>query len=270
MTIFSLILITLFPIKSLIEDEFYEKRTVLYRFLYAIPMAYAFRFGFYAFNFAADFFLFVNGFGAYPVEAEPKVGRGPTKPITEEMIENCRNLEYSYETMRSNNIYNIEMSPKFDSIVLDWNKTVQYWLTNFLYKRLPYKTHPWMSRSITFGYSTFMHGNDLGYVVVIFPTVIVMLMTDKMFHKNFIEPLNAFKYGPTIGFVIQHIRKLTNSYLFVAVFLQGFERSWRYSVSTNHLGVIILLIIYFVTLTTHLWRRNFFKSLSKRMNFFLY
>lgn len=263
------VLMTLWPVKYLIDDDFYEKKSVLYRFLYSIPMTFNFRFGFYTITYASEYFLHVNGFGAYPVDTEPKVARGPTKEITQDMIENAQDLEYTFLTIKTNDIKKLEGKARFDESVKNWNMTVQWWFSNYIFKRLPYKEHPWFSRVVTFAVSTFWHGNDLGYVIFLFPITLMVLGTDKLLVENFVQTAKS-ENGKKLAFIFQHAVKWFQSYFFVCVYLQSLGRIWRFYSSTNFIGIKIFMGYSLVLLIIHLKRKHIFSKLGKGLHSILF
>lgn len=269
MILFKMTFIILWPVQNLIEDDFYGKTTVLYRFLYAIPMTINFRTGFYTITYASEYFLHVNGFGAYPVETESRVARGPTKLITQEMIKSAHELEYSNLTIKTNDIKKMEGAARFDESVKSWNITVQWWFSNYVYKRLPYKEYPWFSRIITFGISTLWHGNDLGYILILFPSIILVIITEKLFEENIFQHITS-KIAQKLIFIFQFSLKWFYSYIFVCVYLQSFDRVWRYYSSTNFIGLKITLGYTLILLMIHLKRKQFISKLGKRINSMLF
>lgn len=261
---------TYWPVTAIVTEEFYTERTLLYRILYIYPMILIFRIAFFTVSLSSELFLFITGFGAYPVESEPKTVVGPTKPITQEMIDNCRHLKYSYITIETNDILKIEMTSSFYVVVKNWNKTVQWFIANNIFKRLPYKAHPIPSRLVTFIISVFWHGNDIGYFCTLLPGIGILVLTQKMIEKTFLEASNSIK-GKFLATILLHVIKHSGmGYLIMSTWLQSLERCWRYYSSIHHIGLVIFLSIYLMALFVNVNRRkNVIVGLQKRLNSFL-
>lgn len=219
---------------------------------------------------SSELFLFVTGFGAYPIELEPRTVRGPTKPITKEILDNSRNLKYTYVTIETNDILKIEMAASFYVVTKNWNKTVQWFISNNVYKRLPYKTYPIPTLIVTFVISSFWHGNDVGYFFTLLPGIGMLVLTQNLYVKTFIDGSTTIKGKFIATFFLHVIKHSGMGYLVMSTWLQSFERCWRYYSSVNHIGAIVLAIIYVVTLAVNLSRRkNVIGQLQKRVNYFL-
>lgn len=70
------------------------------------------------------------GIGVYPIKLCPRTGSGPT--IFDAENKNC---DCNAETISNLVISQIEYSDGFRSGIRAWNRTVQFWLANFVYKR---------------------------------------------------------------------------------------------------------------------------------------
>lgn len=56
--------------------------------------------------------------------------------------ENQSQIEYDFETVHNLDIYGCELAPTVREGMRAWNMTVQYWLANYVYKRVPFKSGP--------------------------------------------------------------------------------------------------------------------------------
>lgn len=72
------------------------------------------------------------GIGVYPKRLCPRTGYGPKVYDLEEKLEDC---DCNAETINNLDIPHIEYSDGFRSGMRAWNRTVQFWLANFVYKR---------------------------------------------------------------------------------------------------------------------------------------
>lgn len=68
-------------------NDFYNNRSVLYRFWYVWPNFFNFRMRIYIGIVLSECICTMAGLGAYPKKMEPKAGHGPTKnfELTDEM-----------------------------------------------------------------------------------------------------------------------------------------------------------------------------------------
>jgi lysophospholipid acyltransferase 7 len=47
--------------------------------------------------------------------------------------------DYSFETIHNINEYGVETRESVKKVLHDWNMTVQFWMANYVYKRVPTK-----------------------------------------------------------------------------------------------------------------------------------
>lgn len=84
----------------------------------------------------AESICIVSGIGVYPQSSCPEPGTGPK--ILEEAFKYKsinKAIKYSSETISNLDISRIEHSDGFRSGMRAWNRSVQFWLANFVYKR---------------------------------------------------------------------------------------------------------------------------------------
>ena len=50
-------------------------------------------------------------------------------------------VAYNFEAVRNIDPYGVEFAGTVREVLRTWNMTVQYWMANTVYKRLPFKSH---------------------------------------------------------------------------------------------------------------------------------
>lgn len=82
----------------------------------------------------AEFICILSGIGVYPKSCNSIPGAGPRSI---EGLKDSGNLDVAYddETINNLDIARIESSDGFRSGMRAWNRSVQFWLANFVYKR---------------------------------------------------------------------------------------------------------------------------------------
>ncbi|XP_054711368.1 lysophospholipid acyltransferase 7-like [Uloborus diversus] len=153
----------LYPIEYASSPEILEK-SFWYRVFYMTPSFFNFRMRIYSGFILGECVCIAMGLGAYPRASNPQPGAGPTNCAALEEIETEKNwseVEYSFETIKNIYEYGSEFWPTIREGIRAWNRTVQYWLASFVYKRLmapkPAKI------LITMLVSSFWHGVHPGY-----------------------------------------------------------------------------------------------------------
>ncbi|KAM4703518.1 lysophospholipid acyltransferase 7-like [Rhinophrynus dorsalis] len=153
-----------FPLEYVKTDEFYDC-SFLYRLFYMVPIFFVFRMTFYVAWIVSECSCMAAAFGAYPVAAKSRPGGGPTVEYAplERNTEGAKvDLEYDYETIKNVDCYEIEFCVKVKDGMRYWNRTVQWWLTQYIYKKSPVKSFLFGS-AWTMLVSAFWHGLHPGY-----------------------------------------------------------------------------------------------------------
>ncbi|KAK2156635.1 hypothetical protein LSH36_208g01079 [Paralvinella palmiformis] len=173
-----------FSIQSVREEEFYEQ-PFWYRYIFMTPMFFLFRMRFYIAWTLAECMCIIAGLGAYPVLGKNKIGMGPTDYMGLEKAKSMapEGIAYDFETVRNIDIHGCELSPTIRIGVRSWNTTVQFWLANTIYRRLPFKSGP-LNVAITMSVSAYWHGIYSGYYLS-FLTVPLCMVAEEIMQAAF-------------------------------------------------------------------------------------
>lgn len=121
-----------------LKDDFYSN-PLWYRLAY-MPLIFSlFRFRFYIAWIFAENSCITSVFGAYPLVSKPKPGAGPTNFIE---LANCTSemlRDLSFKTVHNIDEYSVETETTVKRVLHCWNMTVQWWMANNVYKRIPFK-----------------------------------------------------------------------------------------------------------------------------------
>ncbi|XP_006897358.1 PREDICTED: lysophospholipid acyltransferase 7 isoform X2 [Elephantulus edwardii] len=154
----------LFPLEAVREDAFYA-RPLLARLFYMVPIFFAFRMRFYVAWIMAECGCIAAGFGAYPTAAKARTGGGPTLQCPPPSSpEEAAALEYDYETIRNIDYYGTDFTVRVRDCMRCWNMTVQWWLSQYVYKRAPFNSYV-LRHAWTMLLSAYWHGLHPGYYV---------------------------------------------------------------------------------------------------------
>uniref|UniRef100_A0AC35G0I3 Lysophospholipid acyltransferase 7 n=1 Tax=Panagrolaimus sp. PS1159 TaxID=55785 RepID=A0AC35G0I3_9BILA len=107
----------------------------------------------------AESICICSGIGIYPRHCNSSTGHGPRNLAKLKEESGSLDVEYDAETINNLDIPHVECSDGFRSGMRAWNKTVQYWLANFVYKR----TNKSWRMPYTMFISAFWHGIHPGY-----------------------------------------------------------------------------------------------------------
>ncbi|XP_069492690.1 lysophospholipid acyltransferase 7 [Ambystoma mexicanum] len=153
-----------FPLDYVRTDEFYDQ-IFLYRLFYMIPIFFVFRMRFYIAWIFAECGCMAAAFGAYPTAAKSRSGGGPTveySPIERSPDGDCIAMTYDYETVKNINCHGTDFCVKVKDGMRYWNMSVQWWLSQYIYKNSPIKSFIFGS-AWTMLISAYWHGIHPGY-----------------------------------------------------------------------------------------------------------
>ncbi|GIY35200.1 lysophospholipid acyltransferase 7 [Caerostris extrusa] len=152
----------LYPLDFASSPEIMEK-SFWYRAFYMTPSFFNFRMRIYSGFILGECVCIAMGLGAYPKFSNPQPGAGPTNfsALEELGTKNLSSVEYSFETVKNIYEYGSEFWPTIREGIRSWNRTVQYWLATFVYKRLELSKPAKIC--ITMLVSAFWHGVHPGY-----------------------------------------------------------------------------------------------------------
>ncbi|ELT92151.1 hypothetical protein CAPTEDRAFT_141205 [Capitella teleta] len=136
-----------------------------FRLLYMAALSFIFRLRFYCGWILAECGCMTAGLGAYPAVTKPRCGAGPTDF---EAFEECyemapEGIAYNFETIHNIDEYGCETAVTNRRKMHHWNKSVQYWLSSNIYKRLTLVKSGALKVAITMTVSAFWHGIHPGY-----------------------------------------------------------------------------------------------------------
>uniref|UniRef100_A0AC35TP48 Lysophospholipid acyltransferase 7 n=1 Tax=Rhabditophanes sp. KR3021 TaxID=114890 RepID=A0AC35TP48_9BILA len=126
----------------------------------------------------AECICITSGIGVYPASCNNVPSGGPQNIEAYNKLKNKLNIKYDAVTISNLDIPNVEMSTGFRNGMRAWNRSVQYWLATFVYKRSP--------KSIRMPYtmfiSAFWHGLHIGYFLS-FMTIPLCTAAEDLIYK---------------------------------------------------------------------------------------
>ncbi|EJD74885.1 hypothetical protein LOAG_17865 [Loa loa] len=171
---FVLLLYT-FPLEMMRKDEFFDE-TVYYRISVSFLVFLWMRCRVYSAWMVAESICVLNGIGIYPEESCPLAGKGPSRiDILKEQM-NKKETNYNSEAVRNLDIWSIELNATFRGGMRAWNRTVQFWLANYVYKRVPRS----LGMLLTMSVSAFWHGIHPGYFLSFLTVPLCTLAEDSV------------------------------------------------------------------------------------------
>ncbi|VDK41683.1 unnamed protein product [Anisakis simplex] len=153
-----IILVYAFPLQTMRSDEFYDE-TIYYRIWVSGLVFFWMRCRVYSAWMVAESICVLNGIGVYPENCCARAGQGPTKldSFKEEM--NAPGTVYNSEAVRNLDIWSVEFAPSFRAGMRAWNRSVQYWLATYVYKRVSRDFGVFLTMLV----SAYWHGVHPGY-----------------------------------------------------------------------------------------------------------
>ncbi|MFH4975819.1 hypothetical protein AB6A40_002528 [Gnathostoma spinigerum] len=241
------LLVYAFPLKMMKEEEFYDE-TIFYRIWIGFLVFIWMRCRVYSAWMVAESICVLNGIGLYPVNLKARVGCGPTKPMEDY---DPKSVEYDTEAVRNLDIWAIEFEPSFRGGIRAWNRSVQFWLANFVYKRVP-RT---FGMILTMSVSAYWHGIHPGYYLSFLTIPLCTLAEDRILN---LVPTDENGHKPFLFNLCWYIvRQLGFAFMASGFLLLTWKDTIRYwSSVTFYIHWIMGIIIVF----TWLYRSLFYVS----------
>ncbi|CAN8002766.1 unnamed protein product [Ixodes hexagonus] len=131
----------LFPVDYVNTEEFYTHGLV-YKLLYLSPVFLIFRLRLYMGFVLGECVCMMAGLGCYPARSIPAPGAGPTNIpgllyVWQGKSGHWAGEDFNYEAVHNIEETEAELSVSMRQGIRNWNRTVQYWLALYFYKRLP-------------------------------------------------------------------------------------------------------------------------------------
>ncbi|XP_055382278.1 lysophospholipid acyltransferase 7 [Condylostylus longicornis] len=225
------------PLSYVLEAEFYEQRSLLYRFFYIWPTFLIFRMRIYTGLILGESVCTSASFGAYPDESDVAKGEGPRKQYLH-LKRDCEKRTYNFDTIKNIDVYYVETGPMFRETLRNWNICVQYWLAMNVYKRFPSKKYRTVVTLLT---SAFWHGFYPGHYLCIMGGPFYVPIED-IHHKLWRKDATGLK-RKVIDIMFLFSKFFALSYLGMAFVLLTFKEIWHYYSSVYHLGYIYYFIL---------------------------
>lgn len=122
-----------------LRESFYDN-PLWYRFVYMSLIFTLFRFRFYIAWIFSEYACITSNFGAYPVISKPKPGAGPTNLVDLANAKSNELLDLNFNTVHNIDEYACETETTVKRVLHFWNMSVQWWMANNVYKRIPFKS----------------------------------------------------------------------------------------------------------------------------------
>ena len=225
----------LFPIKAVLEENFYENSTVFWRIFYMTPVFFNFRMRLYTGFILSECSCIMAGLGAYPVKSEPKPGQGPSKPI-EKVTEKD---QMNFETIHNIDEFATETVCTMREALKYWNMTVQWWLVANIYKRCPNLSRN-MRAFIVMMTSSIWHGVYAGYYLSLGSVPFVLAVED-LYEKILRRKLKDTQIYDKVAWFM---RFQWFSYLGMGFQLLRIDTTMKFWNSIFYVGHLILPIFY--------------------------
>ncbi|CAG0889695.1 unnamed protein product [Darwinula stevensoni] len=124
-----------YPLEVMVTSDFYNSTSFWHRLGYCIFIFIKFRMRFYAAFALSESVCITAGLGAYPVELNPKPGKGISDRTEAYRLASMgKPLFYNFETVRNVDLAATEFGSVKEAMRA-WNLSVQYWLASCVYSR---------------------------------------------------------------------------------------------------------------------------------------
>ncbi|XP_060859646.1 lysophospholipid acyltransferase 7 [Metopolophium dirhodum] len=153
----------IFPLSEFKNDSFYTSTSLSYRLWYMYSSFFIFRTRLYLGFIFSELICIASGMGAYPEVTDPQSGSGPTRNFESLETEySVKEEVYNFDCIESIDIMKVETISTVRGATRIWNMTIQYWIAEYVYRRIPVKK---LRTLVAFGISALWHGIYTGYYV---------------------------------------------------------------------------------------------------------
>lgn len=239
-----LLLNWIFPPDFFGTEEFYE-RGLLFKLLYLTPVFIVFRLRLYIGFVLGECVCIMAGLGVYPVESKAVPGGGPTD--ISGLLDVWRgqgggkwaDQEFDYETIHNIDEAEAELSTSMRMGIRNWNRTVQYWLAVYFYKRLPLPKP--LRQLLTMTLSAVWHGLEPGYFLCLVTSTAYIVGEEQLEVVVLRRPTLA---GRLVGRLCLWFCKMQSfTYMLAAFLLLDLAPIWRYYRSVHFLGHLYVALL---------------------------
>ncbi|XP_066291431.1 lysophospholipid acyltransferase 7-like isoform X1 [Branchiostoma lanceolatum] len=228
-----------FPIAYAHTEEFYASSGVPYRLWYMLGMFLVFRMRMYSAWILAECSCITAGLGAYEEWRKPKCGQGPTiKGMPKPEDKSPQETRYNFDTTKNVDIYWVELGTTIRSGMKYWNMTVQYWMAEYIYRRVPHKT---FRVATTMLLSAYWHGFHPGYYLSLM-TIPLSLWVETEASTTFRTRLGI--HGQRIWDWLHCVLKMrAYDYMSVGFLLLSFEATTKYWHSICYIYYVFCAVV---------------------------
>lgn len=239
-----LLLSWIFPPDFFGTEEFY-KRGLLFKLLYLTPVFIIFRLRLYIGFVLGECVCIMAGLGVYPVESKAVPGGGPTD--ISGLLDVWRgrggskwaDQEFDYETIHNIDEAEAELSTSMRMGIRNWNRTVQYWLAVYFYKRLPLPKP--LRQLLTMTLSAVWHGLEPGYFLCLVTSTAYIVGEEQLEVVVLRRPTLT---GRLVGRLCLWFCKMQSfTYMLAAFLLLDWAPIWRYYSSVHFLGHLYVALL---------------------------
>ncbi len=197
----------------------------------------------------AEFSCMTSGFGVYPTCSKPQPGAGPTDLAQLKKFESSlsqttgtNSQDYDFNTIFNIDEYGVEMKPTVKTVLHTWNKSVQFWMAAFVYKRVFFRP---IGQGWTMFVSAYWHGLHPGYYMSMLtctPAIWAEQLMDKGFKQRFMSP--RFYY--LFDFCTWFCRCRLFDYMCMGFILLDYESTVKFWSSIYYIGHVYC--VFFIAL----------------------
>jgi len=229
----------IFPLKAVLEEDYYETTSIWWRLFYMTPVFFNFRMRLYTGFILSECSCIMAGLGAYPVKSDPKPGQGPSK--LEQLTKVTSKDEMNFEAIHNIDEFAVETVCTMREALKFWNMTVQWWLVSNVYRRFPNLSRD-LRAFVVMMVSSVWHGVYSGYYLSLGSVPFVLAVEDlyeKILKRKLNEPQKQ-QYETLSWFM----RFQWFSYLGMGFQLLRVDTTMKFWHSIYYLGHTILPIFY--------------------------
>ncbi|KAK7604459.1 hypothetical protein V9T40_005645 [Parthenolecanium corni] len=232
-----------FPLERLHSANFYTETSFFYRLWYMYPTFFIFRMRMYIAFKLSEAVCMMAGLGLYPADTKPKLGIGPTTNFHKlELLKRSPIEAYSFEAIRTINIFRCEFCSTVREATRHWNRSIHYWLAAYVYHRFPFKNQRTL---VTFFISSLWHGMHAGYYFSLF-SVPLYLLVENSFKKRVLKD-NSSKIN---NFILWNAKMFQFSYWGLAFQVKNYADVWKYGTSVFLMPYIVAAAMYVCSMVT--------------------
>lgn len=240
-----LVLSHFYPVQYVLSESFHSSHSCFYRWLYSVPVFFTFKLRLYVGLLLSEAVAVMVGLGSYPSFTQSRAGQGPTTSVIafrKIAIGESESHQWTADfcTVQSVSVKSAETEPSLRRTIKLWNSTVQFWMSQFVYKRVGDTR---LRLYVVFFISALWHGLHSGYYLSLCYMPLYLYIED-LYIRKVRACLPGKLWSTCVDAVLLLMKTLTLASLAMCFTLLNLSPIFHYFTSLYFLPCIVHVLMY--------------------------